>query len=518
MWFELKMTTKEISHSSPELKPSFIRFGTDGWRGIIAEQYTFHNVRLVSHAVAQTFRKVRTHSKKIFIGYDHRFLAEKFAGEVCRVFSSYRYEPCLLNHPVTSPFLSFVTRQQKSPFGVMITASHNPSNYLGFKVKASFGGSILQESAMNIEKKLSAILNDSAPIPELINEKNSNGLDNNKKITENLNEKYVQYLKKHIDFSLFKKKKPAIAFDALYGPAGRMINQFFSSISNSIKPQIIHNNRDPLFGALHPEPIEENLQDLKSFVRISKSSVGFALDGDGDRLGVVDEKGNYLTPQQVFALLLFYLLDQKKLKGKVVQTVSLGYLSERMAKEFNCPFEEIPIGFKYVADKILNEDILAGGEESGGYAFMKTNRLTRIGTILPERDGIFSALLLLEMIFHHRKNLSELVNILQKHYGVSFYLRKDIPLFRPIEDKSLFVKNIENKFPKNWLGSNIKEMRTRDGLKIILENGAWMLIRPSGTEPLLRTYAEFPNKDLTVQTLKKLSEFLQCVFKSGERA
>lgn len=480
-----------------------IKFGTDGWRGVIGDIYTFDNVRLVIQAVARTFDSSKKVRPKIFIGYDHRFFAEKFAEEVAKVLRQNCFNPCLLPGAVTSPFLSFLTWSKKSPFGIMVTASHNPSEYLGIKVKGSFGGSVSQETVEQIEKNITI----------LHSNKNDNLLpsvggklsENHNKIEQDFYQLYFAYLKKHINFSLFQKAKSLVIFDVLYGPSKKLVEDFFQGVQSQIRLQFLHPNRDPLFGGLHPEPIEENLAELKTAVKNSRSVAGFALDGDGDRLGVIDENGNYLTPPQVFSLLLFYLANKKGLKGKVVQAVSLGAVSEKIAREFNLPFEEVSVGFKYVAEKILNEDVLMGGEESGGYAFGRTKSATKRLSLLPERDGLFSALLFLEMIFATGKGVSQLLKEMEKRYGSSFFLRKDIHLSSPIEDKTHFVQKVQKEFPTKWSGLKIKEMRTLDGLKIIMEDDSWILIRPSGTEPLLRTYVEFPSRSLAQDSITKLS-------------
>lgn len=480
-----------------------IKFGTDGWRAVIGDLYTFDHVELVMQAVAKTFSPAKKGQSKIFIGYDHRFLSEKFAESVAKVLRQNHFSPYLLPEAVTSPYLSFLTWSQKSPFGIMVTASHNPAEYLGIKVKGSFGGSISQETVDQIERNINVLYS---------NREKKQSTDLKKKLLESYGEvgkdfyrSYSLYLKEHIDFSLFRKVKSPVLFDVLYGPSKKFIDGFFQVIGSQTPLQFLHPNRDPLFGNIHPEPIEENLVELKSTMKSFCSMVGFALDGDGDRLGVLDEHANYLTPQQVFSLLLFYLADKKGLKGKVVQAVSLGATSKKIAQEFNLPFEEVPVGFKYVAEKILGGDVLMGGEESGGYAFGKTKSTTKKFSLLPERDGLFSALLFLEMILANGKGVSQLLEKIQKRYGPSSFLRRDIPLSSPIENKAQFIQKVQSHFPAKWFGLKIKEMRTLDGLKIELEDDSWILIRPSGTEPLLRTYVELPNKSLAMDSLAKLS-------------
>ena len=428
------------------------------------------------------------------MGFDHRFLADEFAREVAKVLSGYRYKPLLLSEPVTSPLLSFITWKLKAPFGVMLTASHNPPEYLGYKVKGSFGGSIAPETVELIEKQipraaegdpeLKADGSEVAPLKPLLKD-------------------YFDYLSTHIDFSLFKKPLP-VAFEAMYGPGGKIVEALFKQ-KGKLKVSLLHNFRDPLFGGLHPEPIEEYLAEFKGFVKKSRPAGGFALDGDADRLGMVDENGRYLTPQQVFALLLNYLVETKGLTGRVVQAVSLGYLSERIAKAHNLPFTEVSVGFKSIARELLKGDVLIGGEESGGYAFGWVDKKTKGQTLLPERDGLFSALLFIEMMLRTGKKTSVLLKDLEKRYGASCYLRHDAPLAKPIADKNQFISRLKSRIGDKWLGASVKEVRTLDGLKMVLSDGSWVLVRASGTEPLLRTYAESPKKSFSQKSLDEMS-------------
>jgi phosphomannomutase len=241
----------------------------------------------------------------------------------------------------------------------------------------------------------------------------------------------------------------------------------------------IHSNSDPLFGGLHPEPIESNLEDLKKAVKRSGSAAGLAVDGDADRIGVVDDKGRYLTPHQVFPLLLYYLCNYKGMKGKVVQAISLGYVSERMAKDFGLKFEEVPVGFKYIAQKILDENILIGGEESGGYGY---------GNYLPERDGILNSMLIIEMLAATGKTLSKLIAEIADKYGNSAYLRTDF--VNPGIPKEEFVQRIKAIIPDKIAGVKVRQVKDYDGVEFVLEDDSWLLLRPSGTEPVIRVYSE----------------------------
>ncbi len=479
------------------MKNANVHFGTDGWRGILGREFTSENLHRVARALALTFQNKVPPKMQVVVGYDHRFLADKYAHETAVILSGFGFNPLLVPSPVTSPLLSFITWKMKAPFGVMITASHNPPEYLGFKVKGSFGGSISTTTVKEIETHIdqTSEMESGFTWPKLEVKKAPNFMP-----------AYMSYLKGHLDPGLFKKSKQKVVFDALYGPSVFAVQEFFRTVSPNSKLELLHAQRDPTFGNSQPEPIEEYLTELKAAVKKQKANVGFALDGDGDRLGVIDDKGRYLTPQQVFALLFWYFLEHRGKRGKVVQAVSLGYLSQRIAKAYGCEFEEVSVGFKYVAEKLLTERVLIGGEESGGYAF--GNEPGSKNVMLPERDGLFSGLLFMEMSLRTGKPVSRLIDELEDRFGTSCYLRKDIALKAPIRDKAEFVKEIQGRFPTEWLGRKVKEMRSSDGLKIVLEDDSWFLIRPSGTEPVLRTYAEFPKVELSKKSLANLSKIL----------
>ncbi|HRY30752.1 MAG TPA: phosphoglucomutase/phosphomannomutase family protein, partial [Elusimicrobiota bacterium] len=253
----------------------------------------------------------------------------------------------------------------------------------------------------------------------------------------------------------------------------------------------------PLFGGLSPEPIEKNLKALVQAVQENKAAIGLAVDGDGDRLGVVDDKGRYLPPHHVFPLILQHLIENRKMKGKVVQTVSLGYLSERIAKKHGVELIEVPVGFKYVVDKMRQTKVFWGGEESGGYG---------CGLWAWERDGLLSGLLLLEAVMAKHQPLSVLREKLEAEYGKSFFLRNDYAMKNPIADKTAWAETLSHKLPAKLADTKIRELKRLDGLKIVLEDDSWLLLRPSGTEPLLRTYAESPSPEKTKQLLTKAQE------------
>jgi len=456
-------------HGSPITTSGMTKvcFGTDGWRGIIADDFTFDHLQKVAAATAAYLKShPSAGSGSVLIGYDRRFLSRAFAERVASIFSREHIPVQVSLQPVPTPAISFSVVKRNASWGIVITASHNPALYNGFKIKESRGRSAPAEVTRGIEAFLST-----TSVPALAPSVPAPTFDDSKS--------YESYLKSRLDWPLVRNYKARVVFDYLYGVGSGIPERVLKTAKLSLFS--IHSRADPLFGGLHPEPIEDQLGDLKKEVRKRRAVVGIALDGDADRLGVVDDQGRYLTPHQVFPLLVLHCIEHKGWKGKIVQAVSLGYLSERIAKAYNLPFEEVPVGFKYVAERMLNDNFLAGGEESGGYA-------VRGG--LPERDGILNGLLFIEMLAARKKSPSRLLKELEKRFGAARFKRVDIRLDQPTYDRSQFVQEVTARVPDTLAGERVAEVRTQDGVKVILKSGSWVLLRPSGTEPLIRTYAE----------------------------
>ncbi len=456
---------------------SVIHFGTDGWRGLIADDFTFENLRKISTAAVIYIKSSRSPGRSVLVGYDRRFLSRRFAEEVARTFSTHGITAQISAQPLPTPAVSFSVVHRKASWGIVITASHNPALYNGFKVKDAHGRSAPPEVTREIEAFLSTVTH---PSQEL-----SNPVSTFDDRTE-----YERYLRSRLDMKILRTYKARVVFDFLYGVAAGIPERILAG--SKLVLSSMHAKVDPLFGGLHPEPIESQLAELKKEVRRRRAIVGIALDGDADRLGIVDDLGRYLTPHQVFPLLIWHCIEYKGWKGKIVQAVSLGYLSERIARAYNLPFEEVPVGFKHVAERMLEGQFLAGGEESGGYA-------VRGG--LPERDGILNGLLFLEMLAARKTTPSQLLKKLEKRFGAARFKRIDIALEQPIQDHASFTQHISGRVPDALAGEPVAEVRTRDGVKIILKSGSWVLLRPSGTEPLIRTYAESDTLSRTNQLL-----------------
>ena len=440
--------------------PYEIKFGTDGWRAIIGDGFTFANVRRAAQAACDVMRQT-SKSRLILVGFDRRFFSDKFAEAAAAVAQGNGFKVEMASEPCSSPALSFQVKARKAAVGFMITASHNPYKFNGFKLKGPHGGSVDENLTRSVENRVDVneIQFSSDPIKRT-----------------DFNTSYLASLKTRVKPSL-AGIKGAVVFDAMYGPGGVLFEQLFS---NRDKLVFIRSERDPLFGGVNPEPIEANLKALVDKVRETKASAGIAVDGDVDRIGLVDDKGRYLPPHTVMPLLLLHLVEDRKLKGKVAQTVSMGYLPERIAKHFKLDFEMTPVGFKYIAKRMGEQKVVLGGEESGGYG---------IGLWSPERDGLLCALLIIEMLADRKKPLSAIVDELYQRFGVSHFKRVDFPLAAPIE-KETWTAKVTASFGPQVAGLDVKNVSTTDGFRLVLADDSWLLMRPSGTEPLLRTYSE----------------------------
>lgn len=446
-----------------------IKFGTDGWRGIIADDFTFANVAKVAQAIADYYQTRPDWKKGLAIGYDTRFLSREFAEEVAQIFAGNGLSVMLSPEDIPTQCASFAITHKNLAGGVMITASHNPPKFNGIKIRGSFGGSAPPETTNAIESFL-----DKYEVKKIsLGEAEKKGLLKE----EDLVSGYLKKVESFLDRDLIKKAHLKVIHDPMYGTGDGFVEKILAS--SKCEVITIHHKYNPGFGGINPEPIEENLEDLKRKVIKEGADLGVATDGDADRLGIVDNEGRYLTPHQVFSLLLLYLVEEKNLRGGVVKTVSLGYQPERIAREFNLSLDEVPVGFKYVCDKMQEKDILFGGEESGGYGFRG---------YLMERDGILSGLLFVEMITRIGSPLSAILKQMEDRFGASFFKRIDFAEAKV--NKPEMIKKLSSPPYSTLGGIPIGRIKTIDGVKFFMEDDSWLLIRPSGTEPKVRVYAE----------------------------
>ena len=452
-----------------------ISFGTDGFRGVIARDFTYDVVRKVAQGMADylSYKYMRTEKPTVVVGYDRRFMSDRFARTMSELFAANGFDVTLSSTPLPTPAVSLLTAKGYG-IGVVITASHNNHYYNGIKVKQN-GRSAPPSVTAEIENyvaKAVPMKPTGAPVP-----------------VKDFRPAYLEYLNSKVPAAkVLAKLKAPVVIDFMYGVGAETADGLFNS-KNVIK---LRERHDPLFGGISPEPVEKNLQDLIAAVKKHRALFGVAMDGDADRFALISDKGQYMTPCQTAPLLLEYLLSKGQLKGKIVQAVSMGFLTKRIARAAGLPFDEVPVGFKYIAEKMLSEDVTFGVEESGGYAW-KGN--------LPERDGALTALFVLELAVKTGKPISALYAEIEKKYGKSCFVRRDFKLEKAIPNKHSFAVKIKKKLPKLLLGHKITDTNTIDGLKIVLDNDWWVLMRPSGTEPLLRTYAETDSQENTKKLL-----------------
>jgi len=461
-----------------------IIFGTDGWRGVIAQDYTFDNVSKVALAAAKFYKKHKKAKNGIMIGYDTRFESQEFAERAAQVIASTGLKVILSDGYCPTPALSLAIPKFDAAGGVVITASHNPARYNGFKLKADFGGPEEVEYISRVEKDANKISQKAVNgIRKSFDDLIKKGLIKK----ENLRQIYIDDLKKKIDLATIKSARLRIAHDAMYG-AGQGILKHL--IEDAV---VIHNEFNPAFGGEHPEPIAMHIGELLKFVPQGNYNVGLATDGDADRIGAVDEKGNFVGPQEIYALLLKYYYEMKGLRGEVVKTVSVGDMPDILAKKYNLTLTEVPVGFKYVAAVMICHDVLIGGEESGGVG-LKGH--------IPERDGLFLGLTNCEMMAKRGKTLGELVKELFDQVGPHVYKRIDVRTTEQYKQKVL--GKLKNGL-KEVAGHKIDHVLTIDGYKYFFTDGGWMLVRASGTEPLIRYYCEAESKEKVDKILEAIT-------------
>jgi alpha-D-glucose phosphate-specific phosphoglucomutase len=458
-----------------------IHFGTDGWRAVISDTFTFSNLRMVAQAIAdaaasQQWQKENgVDPKKFVVGFDTRFLSDRYAGEVARVLAANGFTVHLAQADSPTPAISYAIKHLKAAGGVMITASHNAPRYNGMKLKAAYGGSALPEQCRRVE----VYIND--------NEEQARGpnlMDFNQARDMGLIQKfnplpiYFDHLRTLINTDIIADNPQNFVVDSMYGSGRGTIKAFLHGTGCEISE--IHGEMNPGFGGMHPEPIDRYLSALKGAIGAGMGNFGIATDGDADRIGAMDEHGNFVDPHKIMALALRYLVEKRGMSGAVVRTVSTTRMIDRLAAHYGLTVHETPVGFNHISDYMLSEDILLGGEESGGMSFKGH---------IPEGDGPLMGLLLVEIIAEAGKPLHRLVQELLDDVGPAHYERADLRLSRPVA-KAEMSEFLVNQAPASIGEQAVVEISKKDGVKYIMADDSWLLIRPSGTEPVLRVYAE----------------------------
>ncbi len=462
-----------------------IHFGTDGWRAVISDTFTFNNLRLVTQAIADAIAsegwsngfefETKPDLKKIVVGFDTRFLSDRYAKEAARVMAANGFTVYLCQADAPTPAVSYIVRDMNAIAGIMITASHNAPRYNGVKVKAHYGGSASPEQCRRVE----VYLNENE-----IQGRGPNLIDfdlarEKKKIIRfNPMPAYQTFIRKLINFDIIAEHPQLVVVDSMYGSGRGIIKSLLDGTGCEVFE--VRGEMNPGFGGVHPEPIACYLGALSGAIAMGKGSLGLATDGDADRIAAMDERGNFVDPHKIMALALRYLVEKRGYRGSVVRTVSTTRMIDRLARKYNLTVHETPVGFNHIADYMLREQVLIGGEESGGISFLGHT---------PEGDGISMGLLIVEMVAEAGITLGELVKDLLNDVGPVFYERKDIRLNKPVA-KEAMVAMLKNDAPQELGGEKVVEVSVLDGVKYILADESWLLIRPSGTEPTLRVYVE----------------------------
>jgi len=466
---------------------SDIIFGTDGWRAIIAEDFTFENVRTVAHAISRYVVRAEKPGAGILVGYDTRFGSERFARAAAETVSAAGIPVWLAAEAAPTPAISLLVKLRGAAGGIQITASHNPYQWNGVKYKASYGSSASPAIVAQIESELAKVMREGVlalpPRKDLIH-----SLD--------LRAPYLETLDTLVDWDRLRAAKFRFVIDPMHGAGRGLLRDLFRH--HEIACQEIRGTRDPLFGGVNPEPIEPHIAALQRAVVQGKFDAGFALDGDADRIGAVDRDGAFINPHQIFAILLWHLAGTRKLEGAVAKTFSTTKMIDKIAAKFGRQVWETSVGFKYICDRMLESDILLGGEESGG-----------IGTKLhlPERDATVNALLLAEVMAWHGKSLGELVALLHAEFGEHYYGRVDLHVKNGQKEKA--IGHFSADTLQRLLDWPITRRENLDGIKVYLDEIGWLMLRASGTENMLRIYSETTRPETTKRVLDTVVALVQ---------
>jgi alpha-D-glucose phosphate-specific phosphoglucomutase len=455
-----------------------IKFGTDGWRGIIAGDFTLANVRACAKGVADYLKQAGLAERGLIVGYDTRFASEDFAAAAAEVAAASGIKVYLCPKAAPTPVVSYGVLAKKTGGAIIITASHNPPIWNGFKFKTAEGTSASTEITAQIEKEVARALTgakiERLPLAEALDQKRIGYFD--------LDPVYTEQLSRLIDLGRLRSARLKVIADPMYGAGIGYFNRLLSG--GAIQPLEINGERNPLFPGINPEPIAANLDKLSAMVKEQKADVGLATDGDADRIGIIDEKGRFLTQLQVFALLCLYLLEVRGERGALIRTLTSTTMIDRLGELYKLPVRVTPVGFKYVAPVMMAENALIGGEESGGYGFRGH---------VPERDGLLAGLYFLDFMLQTGKTPSQLLDYLYSKVGPHYYQRRDLS-FAPGQRPAI-VKRISDNLPKAIEGVGVVKVNTTDGFHFTLADNSWLLVRFSGTEPILRIYAESDSLD-----------------------
>jgi phosphomannomutase len=480
-------TLPEISTVINQQPEKDITFGTDGWRGVIADDFTFANVRCVAGAIASYVLKQEDASRGVVIGYDTRFASGRAARVAAEVIADAGIPVLLSNSDCPTPAVSLAVKSKNAAGGVVVTSSHNPWNWNGVKFKEKFGGSATPPVMRIIEQEVRAgamPTGRSAEIKEV-----------------DLKPAYIEAICRFADLDLITRAKFKFAIDSMYGSGRGVLAKIFAG--HNIQHVAIRQEMNPLFPGINPEPIQPHVAMLQETVAAQGCHAGFATDGDADRIGAVAEDGSFVDSHKIFAVLLRWLLERKKWPGEVVRAFNTTRMLDRIAAKHGRRLNECPIGFKYIATLMMEREIVIGGEESGGIGYSR---------YLPERDGLLNSLLLANVMAEEGKPLGQLVADLQKEFGPHYYGRRDLHI--PDEVKKSAISRAQAESTRKLGSYSVLKKESLDGIKFFLDapqngNGAeaWVLFRASGTEPLLRIYSEAASPELVEEILATAEKF-----------
>jgi len=466
-----------------------IKFGTDGWRGIIADDFTFGNVRKVAQATAQYLR-TRSNDPLAIVGYDCRFGSEDFAQSVADVFASNGIRTLIFDRPSPTQVASWTVIDRKANGAAVITASHNPYMFNGYKYKTETGSAVPSEVIAELERYIGAL--DDVPAPDrnaalgLVSQYDPRPA-------------YYTQIARMVDLDGIKNAGLRIVHECMYGSGYGYIADMIGGGRTTVTE--IHNQRNPLFGGLNPEPIPPNIDSTISLMKVGNQDLCICTDGDADRVGIIDETGRFINQLQVFALLMLYLFESRGMRGPVVKTVNMTAMADKLGAQFGERVYEVPVGFKNVAPKMMETNAVLGGEESGGFA---------VRGHIPERDGILIGLLFADMMVKSAKPISQILAGLEQRVGPHAYTRHDIHLPREgyEANRKRILETLEHNEPDEVAGVRVQRVRSDDGFKFYLADGSWVLLRASGTEALIRIYSEAADQQAVEARLQALEDIV----------
>jgi alpha-D-glucose phosphate-specific phosphoglucomutase len=454
--------------------PTQIKFGTSGWRAVMAEEFTFTNVRRAVSGIARYVKSQKSEGARVIVGRDPRFLGETFCSLAAEILASYGITPLVISDAAPTPAISYAVIREKADGAINFTASHNPPEYNGIKFSTPDGAPALPEVTRQVEAQIAA------------GEANANG---SKAEAQTLDVKptYLARLGEIVDLGAIKKAGLRVVFDPLWGAARGYSDELLRDAG--VQVATVHDYRDVLFGGDAPEPDDHLLEPMREKMRETKAHIGIATDGDADRFGIVDEDGTFLQPNYVIAILFDYLVESRGWKNGVGKSVATTNMINALAKHHGIELHETPVGFKYIGELIKQDKIAIGGEESAGLS---------IRYHVPEKDGVLAGLLCCEAVAKRGKSLSSQLKQLFAEVGSFYPLRENFRLTPEVKEKFTEKLRVD---PREFFGRRVSEAVRKDGLKLVLDDGSWVCYRLSGTEPVVRVYSEAPSE----QALEKLS-------------